>query len=574
MKKRTSFVFLLALAALASSCSGGDDSTPVSKNSIPSETSLSSESSSSVEETPSESDSSLPGDSSSEASSSEETPSSYDGTAENLLIETEDGTYAIEGNLVKILSAGEYTLSGSLQGMILVDAGEEDEVGLTLNGVSLENTINSPLFIQNASEVKIKAQKGTSNSITDKRSLKTEDDESQGEGAIYSTCDLKFTGKGTLSVKGSYNNGIHGKDDVEFKNQTLTVQAPHHAVKGNDSIAIEEGGSFTFIAEGGDGLHTENSDLSSKGKQRGNITITGGTVNIYSACDGIDASYDAVIQEGEDEKGKATTPTVNIFTNKYSEYTGEIFESSATKMYLKTTETNNPDLRFSVYFSNPQESGVWADAEYLASQREGWGRDVKTYQYYSLDRPSGYSRYQVYRFRSTDPNSTESYLQKSAARPINSEFDTVTITTSGNSIELGDWSNYSSSTQTGGGFPGGPGFPGGFDSGNTDKADGSAKGIKAANQIKVSGGNLSIKAYDDGLHANNGTALENGKTGLGDILIDGGTLNIDASDDGLHADRYLDISGGKLTVEAYEGLEGNQITISGGESYVHGKDDG
>ena len=59
------------------------------------------------------------------------------------------------------------------------------------------------------------------------------------------------------------------------------------------------------------------------------------------------------------------------------------------------------------------------------------------------------------------------------------------------------------------------------------------------------------------------------------MKISGGNLTLNASDDGIHADYTLEISGGKTNIEtAYEGLEGNLINISGGEAYVYATDDG
>ena len=395
------------------------------------------------------------------------------GDTSSLSVSTSDGSYSSQGSDLTINSGGTYTFSGQLNGVIYVDAGDDDEVEIDLNGVTLVSDENSPIYIANASEVKIKAIKDTENIIEDQRPLKTTEDATQGEGAIYSTCDLKLVGQGSLTVVGSYNNGIHGKDDVKIKNQTLSVKAPHHAIKGNDSITIEEGGNFTFISTGGDGLHTENSGVSSKGNQKGDITITAGKVTIYSATDGLDAAHDVIIASGEDDTGNVTTPSISITTNKYSSYTEEIINLSES---LSTNES----------------------IAYLLG-------------------PGG-----------------------------------------------------------GGGNPGGGGVPGGNPGGggNSDKADESAKGIKAGNLVDISAGSIVITAYDDGIHANYGDALENGKVGQGDVNVSGGTLNIQASDDGIHADRYLNISGGTHTVSGYEGLEGNQITISGGDSVVYGTDDG
>ena len=129
----------------------------------------------------------------------------------------------------------------------------------------------------------------------------------------------------------------------------------------------------------------------------------------------------------------------------------------------------------------------------------------------------------------------------------------------------------------GGGFPGGGGGGGGWhddQQGNPDKSDESAKGIKADNIVQVDAGVINIESYDDGLHANYATVFDSGTKGVGDVLINGGDITVTAYDDAFHADRYLKIAGGTIKViSAYEGLEGNQIYISGGELEIYGTDD-
>lgn len=510
--------------------------------------------------------------SSSGSASSSSISSSEEGT---FSITTDDGSYSRNGNVYTISSYGTYILAGTLEGQILVDVPEtetgESTVEIVLNGVTISYGENAPIYIASADEVKIKAQKNTTNTVTDLRALQTSEDETQGGGAIYAKADLKFTGTGSLTVTGTYNNGIHTTKDLKIKNQTLQVSAPNNAIKGNDSITIEESGNITAISSGGDALKTSNTDLSSSSKQRGTITITGGTVNLYSACDGIDAAYDAIIADGEDEDGNVTSPTVNIYTNKYSTYTGEIVDTSSSSIYFRTSVANSSSYRYSFYlYNSASDTGVWADATYKLSKRSS----RTTYYYYEAALPSGYSSFTLYKFYASSSNSTSSYIAKTSGAVINTNYDCVTIRESGTSMAENGWGNYDSWTASSGGGPGGPG--GGWgEQGNTDKADASAKGIKTGNTIQVSGGTTYVKAYDDGLHANYGETLESGGTGVGDVLISGGNLTVDASDDGIRADRYLRISGGNTTVtNSYEGLEGNQIYVSGGTTAAYASNDG
>ena len=138
-----------------------------------------------------------------------------------------------------------------------------------------------------------------------------------------------------------------------------------------------------------------------------------------------------------------------------------------------------------------------------------------------------------------------------------------------------DWRFPGGMTKPGGGMGRPGGGMGGFGGGNTEKSTQSAKGIKASNEIVISGGTLNIKSHDDSLHSNNDVALENGASPLGSIKITGGKLELYSSDDGIHADGELLISQGEIRVtNSYEGLEGASVNISGGSVLVSSRDDG
>ncbi len=127
--------------------------------------------------------------------------------------------------------------------------------------------------------------------------------------------------------------------------------------------------------------------------------------------------------------------------------------------------------------------------------------------------------------------------------------------------------NQTSSDSMGGGRPGGGGFGGGRPGmpgeSSSDKAAISAKGIKAAGELHIAGGRITIVAQDDGLHTN------------GNLTVSGGTLHIRSADDGMHADKELLISGGTTEIaQSYEGLEALHITVSGGTNRITASDDG
>ena len=449
-----------------------------------------------------------------------------------------------------------FTISSNYK-QIYVNAPDKAIV-VELSGVTIENNSNSPIFVQDCDKLEISAKSGTTNNIKDTRAIYTEGATDQGKAAIYvENGDLKLKGKGTLNITANYLNGIHCKDDVKIQKQILNVSAVNHGIRGNDSVEITSG--TVNIVCGGDGLHSENSDVSSKGNQKGNVAISGGDVTINSWGDAIQAAYNAIIEEAD-----TTIPTsLTVKTNKYSSYSGETVDTSTSSLYLKmnsSTYANNS------YTYAALIGGNWYKANYKGTITSGGGGgpgggggrpgSSSTSYVYELSKPSGATSFTLYRFQgNVNTFSTESYSAKSDAKAFNNAYDMVEISVSSNKINFNSWSNYSSGSNNG--------------------ADISAKGIKAENEIYIKAGTIDIKAYDDAIHANNDGSLENGDSPLGNVNISGGTLTLNASDDAIHADYTLNISGGNVTVSsAYEGLEGNLIKVSGGETRVYATDDG
>ena len=356
----------------------------------------------------------------------------------SLALKTEgEGAFTNEGNVYTITAAGTYVAKGKLDdGQIVVVAGENDVVELSLEGAIIACSTDSPIKVVSADKLEISAKKNSSNKIIDNRAAKTVDNEALGEGAISAKCDLKLKGTGTLVVEGHYNNGVHTTKDLTIQKEVLHVTAVNNALKGKASITIVSG-TVTAISTKGNGLKTDLTDLSGKGKQRGKVIINGGTLVVDAAQDGIDAAYDVLINEetlGDDD----VTPL-------------------GTSVSIKT----------GTYSSNA--------------------------------------------------------------------------------------ANYSS--------------------------QGSAKGIKADNNITIAGGKVAVYAKDDAIHANYGTPIASGEAegvlGEGTINVTGGKIGIKTGDDGIHADHTLTVEGGIIDIsEAKEGLEATHVKIKGGSTSIYGSDDG
>lgn len=247
-------------------------------------------------------------------------------STEEFSIVTSDGTCTKNDNIYTLSSAGTYTLSGKLEGQILVEAGENDEVVIELNGASLSYDQDSPIKAISADKVEISAKKDTENTITDKRSAKTVDTDTLGEGAIYADCDLKLKGSGTLVVTGNYNNGVHTTKDLTIQKLTMKVTGYNNAIKGNNSVTITSG-TIQAYAKTGNGIKTEDNDVSSSGNQKGTVAINGGYVYVDSLHDAIDSAYDVVVDQLDTE----VSTSVNIKTGKNSTYYSSSFKADSEK---------------------------------------------------------------------------------------------------------------------------------------------------------------------------------------------------------------------------------------------------
>lgn len=91
----------------------------------------------------------------------------------------------------------------------------------------------------------------------------------------------------------------------------------------------------------------------------------------------------------------------------------------------------------------------------------------------------------------------------------------------------------------------------------------STKGIKAGGDLLLKDGTFTIDSCDDSLHTN------------GNLSICGGTYTLSTGDDGMHADGADQVYGGEITIKTcYEGIEGQNMEISGGTIDITASDDG
>jgi Carbohydrate-binding domain-containing protein Cthe_2159 len=207
-----------------------------------------------------------------------------------------DGTGGTaEGSTVKITAGGTYVVGGTLDdGQIIVDLEEDDTVRLVLNGADISCSDSAPIYVKNADKVVIILADGTENVMTDGESYVLEDEEAgEPNAAIFSRSDLVINGTGSLTVDANYNNGIASKDDLKIVSGTITVDAVNDGLKGRDCIGVLDG-TITVTAAG-DGLQSTNDEDPALGY----ISIEGGTLDIASGMDGIQAQTTLAVLAGD-----------------------------------------------------------------------------------------------------------------------------------------------------------------------------------------------------------------------------------------------------------------------------------
>ena len=249
-----------------------------------------------------------------------------------------------DGQTIDITAEGVYVISGTAANCtIRVNADENAKVQLVLDGVSITNSNSPAIYVVSADKVFVTTT-DTENTLTISGQF-TADGETNTDAVIFSKEDLVLNGTGTLNVVSNYGNGITSKDDLKITGGTYNVESALDAIEANDSISVSDG-VFT-ITTNKDGLHCENDAA------EGTITITGGTFTINAKSDGIQATALLQIDGGSmtinaSEGLEATYVLINDGTINITASDDGINASAKTNTYDTVIEINGGDLTVAV----------------------------------------------------------------------------------------------------------------------------------------------------------------------------------------------------------------------------------
>ena len=228
----------------------------------------------------------------------------------NAKINLNDENTVIDGNGVTLSASnitiskgGTYYITGSISNAsIIVNTSKTEEVGIVLDNVNITSKTTSVINGIECEKLTITLADNSVNYLTDNNSYTefTDTEKSEPDGTIFTKTDLVINGNGKLIVDSNYKDGIVSKDTLKIINSNIEITAEDDGIRGKDYVAINN--SEITINSQGDGIKSTNDEDTSLGY----IAIEGGTFNITSGADGIQAETILNISQN---------PNINITTN-------------------------------------------------------------------------------------------------------------------------------------------------------------------------------------------------------------------------------------------------------------------
>ncbi len=471
----------------------------------------------------------------------------------------------ISDGRITISEEGVYVVSGTLNdGMIIVNADKADKIHIVLNNASITSKTSAPIYVLQADKVFITLAADTDNSLSNGGSFEAID-ENNIDAVIFSKQDLTLNGSGNLKISSPAGGGIVAKDDLVFTGGYYTVNSASDAIDANDSIRIANS-SMTISSEK-DGIHAENSDDSSLGY----IYIDSGSFNISSANDGISAGAYLQIENGSfDITSGGGSVNAEVKNNKLI---GGFHQMGARRFSdLNNTDSNN----IAPNNANPNNTEIQQNTElkeFSADENSRFGARPSNGNTH-MNRNNAELPADRFGEGTMPPNGniqsngdiqSNSNIQPNDNMKPMKEFQ---MNNEVNATEQESVSKKGIKAQSGilienGSF-------------NINSADDS---IHSNTSVNVKGGIFDIASGDDGFHADDELSVASGTINITEsyealeglkINILGGEINLKASDDGINAAGGRDLSG----ADDFANSDKGSINIENGNIYINASGDG
>ena len=396
-------------------------------------------------------------------------------------------TYTLTGTS----NNGEFYMSGSYKATI------------ELNGLTLTNSTpvysGAAVHIQNGKRINVKVITGTTNTLTDAAS-------GSQKGCLYVKGHAEFKQQGILNVVGNKSHAIKAGEYIYVKNATINVtSAVDDGISCNQYFLIESG-SINISGTGDDGIQCDLDGDTSTGmtvnqedEDAGNVYVSGGNITINSdaiAAKGIKCEGDAYIS------GNAI---INVTTTGKGEWDATDQETNAACGLSADGDINISGGTLALSATGSGGKGMKCDNVLNIS-----GGDITVSTTGGLYYNNGNGTENTNYTSNTDWVDNNYY---SAAKGIKAGYKEE----SGNNTICYGGINISGGTVY-----------------VTTKGR-NAEGIESKNYLNVTGGEITIDAYDDGINA------------AQDLYItDGYLYSRSSNNDGIDANGNVVIEGGLI----------------------------
>ncbi len=230
---------------------------------------------------------------SSNTSSNKEISTNNQGISSSLI---EDSKFTITSNIVDAYSvsqngdetiytiskSGEYTLSGSLNGQILLANTLDTSVKLNLNNVSITSSLQCIFWQSDIKKIELIPLNNTANSLT-----------STGlQSCVESNNNIEISGYGSLCITSKNKHALDGSNLTVNESPKLTINASKDGFHGKNILI--NGGDLT-ISNVDDAFQV---DINSK-NSKGTFTMTNGNINVTNANSIVKADTSITVQGGK-----------------------------------------------------------------------------------------------------------------------------------------------------------------------------------------------------------------------------------------------------------------------------------
>ena len=364
----------------------------------------------------------------------------------------EEITYTLSGTS----NDGEFYMSGSFKATV------------ELNGLTLTNT--NPVYsgaainVQNSKRINVKVITGTTNTLADAWN-------GTQKGCLYVKGHAEFKQYGTLNVVGNKSHAIKAGEYISIKNATINVTSAVDDGISCNQYFLMESGTVNISGTGDDGIQCDLDGTTSTGmtpnhdeEDSGNVYISGGNISINcsaAAAKGIKNVGDVYI---------SSDPTIDITTTGHGKW--DSTDGKAVSACCLSADGNIDISGGTITLTATGSGGKGMKCDNVMTI-SGGTITVTTLGglYYN--------------------NGTTENLNYTA----NTDHINDLYYASAKGIKAGDKTTSGSTTNYSGGLV----ISGGTISVST--SGNNAEGIESKNTINITGGYITVEAYDDGINA-------------------------------------------------------------------------